>query len=193
MAGFASLVLRPVTHNFITCGWYGIVGGLVSVFQLAAAAGIDASIESHRLMPKVELAKNALVAGTFDATDAEQSNLVSADLRASSTVIEGELEAYESNPESRYFYICGVRVATVLNTVGLLLASQAVTLFEFGLTHVTPLVGSPTRVNYSPESRLAPQGGLLCSEGAGVRGRRSVARSDLARVVEGGVGLRYEK
>jgi hypothetical protein len=58
--------------------------------------------------------------------------LVAADLRAACAVIQGELDAYDASPESRYFYIFGFRVKTVMHTVGLVLLSQAGTVAAFG-------------------------------------------------------------
>jgi hypothetical protein len=128
----------PVTRFYVTCGWFAIVGGLVSLFQLASIASIDAAIERHRAMLQEQLVINAQVAGTFDATDIEQRSLVAADLRAASAVIQGELDAYDTSPESRYFYIFGFRVKTVMHTVGLVLLSQAGTVAAFGWNYIAP-------------------------------------------------------
>jgi hypothetical protein len=116
------------TRYFVVCGWYALVGGLVSVSQLLAVASIDAAIERHRTMLRVELAKNAQIAAAFDATDVEQRNALSTDLRAALAAIAGELEVYDSNPAARYFCIFGVRASGVLKTIGSLLALQLVSL-----------------------------------------------------------------
>eukprot|EP01046_Picozoa_sp_COSAG06_P060713 COSAG06_NODE_13019_length_1302_cov_0.939318_2_plen_241_part_00 len=116
------------TRYFIVCGWYALVGGLISVVQLLAVASIDAAIERHRTMLRVELAKNAQIAAALDATDVEQRNVVSTGLRAASAAIAGELEVYDSNPAARYFCIFGVRASGVLKTIGSLLALQLVSL-----------------------------------------------------------------
>jgi hypothetical protein len=129
MGGLASALMIylgsiDVTPFRAACGWYALAGGVTALIQILAILFADGVVArtQRTLEDQFEIVhQEALMSQkNGDPEDAARANV----LRTAADAINTELNVYRLTPERRFFYLFGVRVKTVLRSVGSVVLAQ---------------------------------------------------------------------